>query len=118
VWLIGTVWLVAAQPAESKDQRRTSVDDAVLAQDYVFAACLIKNYPGSPIAEEAEVWAGGLVEQGKVPADAYSKLAEIARNDSPEPTQSKSGKQMLMKSCLALYKNPAVRTKIRQLLRR
>jgi hypothetical protein len=104
--------------AESKRSERYSTKDAALAQEYLFAACVIKNYQGSPLAEEAEIWAGGLVEQGSVPADVYAKLADIAKQDSPEPAQAKAGNIMLMQSCLALYNSPAAKAKVRQLLRR
>jgi hypothetical protein len=37
-------------------------------------------HPNSPIAEEAELWAEGLVQRGSIPAQTYSKLAELAKN--------------------------------------
>jgi hypothetical protein len=117
VWLIVTMWVAMHQAVESKQLERYPTKDAALAQEYLFAACVIKNYPGSPLAEEADIWAGGLVEQGSVPADVYAKLADIAKKDSPEPAQSKAGNTMRMQSCLALYNSPAAKAKVRQLLR-
>jgi hypothetical protein len=111
-------WLAQALAAEPQRARARATDDAALARQYVLAACLIKRYPNSPIAQEAETWAGGLVEHGNVPAEIYPKLAEIAEKRALPPQQSKSGMPMILQSCLQLYDSPALRTEIGRLLRR
>lgn len=86
-----------------------------LASDYVLAACLIQKYAGSALAEEAEIWAQGLVEQGNLPADAYPKLAGLV-SLAPEVGQSSTGKMMLMRSCVDLYNSPDAKAQIRQIV--
>ena len=114
---IAVVWLGIAMTADAAPHRSGSVDEATLARDYVFAACLIYRYQGSAIAAEAEIWAQGLIEQGGVPADVYSKLADLARRTAPEPRLSKAGRPMLMQSCMQLYNSQALQAQIRRLLR-
>ncbi len=92
--------------------------DLALARDYVLAACLIQKYPGTALAEEAEVWAEGLVEHGNIDAGIYPDLAEIARNDAPQPLVSRSGKTMLLQSCIQLYNSADLRDKISRLLKK
>lgn len=86
-----------------------------MASDYVLAACLIQKYAGSTLAEEAEVWAQGLVEQGNLPADAYPKLTGLV-SLAPEPEPSSTGKSMLMRSCVQLYNSPDAKAQIRKIV--
>lgn len=82
-----------------------------MASDYVMAACLIDRYAGTPLAEEADIWAQGLVEQGDLPADAYARLAELVKL-APEPGESSNGTMMLMSSCMSLYNSPELKKRI------
>lgn len=109
--------LVAGLESAAELRERTPAQDLALAREYVFAACLIEKYRGSPLAAEAEVWAQGLVERGAIPAESYAGLAQIARNDAPQPLQSKNGTAMLMQSCMQLYNSAALSSKITKLLR-
>lgn len=93
-------------------------NEEAMARDYVLAVCLIDKYAGSSIADEAEIWAQGLIASGGVSADVYARLAEIAHSSAPEPQQSRSGVRMLMQSCMALYNSPLVRTRIARTVRR
>ena len=88
-------------------------EEVALAKDYVLANCLIQKYRGTPIASEAEVWAGGLVEKGNQPAETYPKLAKIAQAEAPEPGISQNGTLMRMQSCVELYNNPTIQAEIR-----
>ena len=86
-----------------------------MASDYVFAACLIEKYADSPLAEEAEVWAQGLVEHGDLAAEAYPRLASLVKL-APEPGTSSSGKLMLMSSCIALYSDSSTNAEVRKIV--
>lgn len=108
--------LACAFPATQAAQPSTA--DIAQARDYVFAACLIDKYSGSPVAAEAEVWAGGLVERGSLSGEAYPELAQLAKRLAPLPQTSSNGMPMLMQSCVALYNSPTLRKKITQLLRK
>jgi hypothetical protein len=90
--------------------------EIALAREYVFAACLIRRYPNSEISKEADAWASGLVEHGRIRGEYYPKLAEIARNSAPAPLSSKLGMPMFLQSCLALYDSPTLPGMIRQIL--
>ena len=118
LWTITVMWLGMAMTADAAPQRSGSGDEAALARDYVLAACLIHRYQGSAIAAEAEIWAQGLIEQGGLPADTYSKLVDLARRTAPEPRLSKAGTPMLMQSCMQLYNSQALQAQIRRLLSR
>lgn len=71
------------------------------ARDYVLAACVMARYAGTPLAAEAETWAGGLVEQGTLPGAAYPALNDLVKA-MPEPPHAKDGTPMRLQSCLAL----------------
>jgi hypothetical protein len=116
LWPAAMVFIVAFQAADAIP-RPKSGPEAAIAKDYVLAACLIQNYPNSPIAEEAELWAEGLVQRGSIPAQTYSKLAELAKN-AREPQTSRTGKRMLLQSCIELYNDPKLAARILRLLSR
>jgi hypothetical protein len=76
-----------------------SAADLAQARNYVMAACVMARYAGSPLAEEADAWAAGLVERGSLPGAAYPALAELARS-APEPARTRDGTPMRLQSCM------------------
>lgn len=117
------LWLFAACAAASLSGcKQPSADDGTsaslqMASDYVMAACLIQRYAGSPLAEEAEVWAAGLIEQGDLPVEAYARLAELVKL-APEPGESSNGTVMRMSSCMSLYNSPELKSRVRDIVSR
>jgi hypothetical protein len=109
---------IVMSTADAAPRSKKLSTEAALARNYVFASCLIDKYSGSPLASEAEVWAGGLVEHGNIAADLYSELAQLAQTLAPTPQVSKNGTPMLMESCMALYNNPTLHEKIDRILKR
>jgi len=73
--------------------------ELALARNYVLAACVMARYAGSPLADEADAWATGLVERGSLPGIAYPALAELARS-APEPARTRDGTPMRLQSCM------------------
>ena len=111
--------LASTISAAAAPQRGVAAEsDVALARDYVLATCIIDRYPDTPIAREAGVMAAGLVEKGGIAGDAYPRLADYARRNAPPPEQSRSGVQMLLASCLALYNGRTVRQDISKILAR
>ena len=116
VCLISLLWSgeVVAQKAPPRTAGMAA--EMALARDYVLAACLIRRYPNSDLATEADIWASGLIESGRLRAEQYSKLADIARNSAPAPLSSKPGRPMLFESCLKLYNSADLPARIRAVL--
>ncbi|MDD1620537.1 MAG: hypothetical protein LUQ11_03570 [Methylococcaceae bacterium] len=96
---------------------KTSQRDIALARNYVFAACVINRYQGSPLADEADAWASGLVEQGNLPAGMYSKLANLAKS-APMPEITRNGISMKLQSCVEFVDSSKFETQLKKLLRR
>lgn len=112
-----TTWIAMTAIADAAPRHRLAVERQ-LARDFVLATCLAQKYQGSPIGREAEIWTGGLVEHGSVPADVYVKLTEFVKQNAPEPQESKAGVTMLLESCIRLYNSKATRDRVRALVRR
>ncbi|WP_338848509.1 hypothetical protein V8J88_06380 [Massilia sp. W12] len=72
-----------------------------LARDYVFAACLVERYKGSPLEAEAQTWAGGLIEAGNLPAEAYPVLAKLASR-APAASLEPNGVTLRIPGCVDL----------------
>jgi len=90
--------------------------EVAIARDYVLASCLIKRYPGSPVAADAQVWARGLIEQGHVAADSYARLARLA--DAEPVAVSSDGAPVPLLDCMTLYNDPKLPGRIAQAIRR
>lgn len=84
--------------AAKAGRSKISAHELALARDYVFAACVIDRYAGTPLAAEAEAWAGGLVEHGNLPANAYPSLARLALT-VPAPGVTQNGTAMRLQGC-------------------
>jgi hypothetical protein len=91
--------------------------DLAQARNYVLAACVMARYAGSPLAEEADAWAGGLVERGSLPGAAYPALAELARS-APEPALTRDGTPMRLQSCVDFVQAPGFASKVQRVLQR
>lgn len=87
------------------------------ARNYVMAACVMVRYAGSPLAEEADAWAAGLVERGSLPGAAYPALAELARS-APEPSRSRDGTPMRLQSCMDFVHSPGFGPQVQRVLQR
>ncbi|MDB4987363.1 MAG: type secretion system-associated immunity protein, partial [Myxococcaceae bacterium] len=109
---------IVSNDVDASPVRNAKPAEIEQAREYVLAACLADKYPESPLAAEAEVWAGGLVERGTLKGQVYPELAQLARTLAPAVQASQSGVPMLMKSCVALYNSPVLRRTIVRLLSR
>jgi len=87
-----------------------------LARDYVLAACVMDRYPKTPLADEADAWASGLVERGGLSADAYAKLARLA-HDAPKAGVTRLGVEMRLQSCVDFVNSRKVREQLKSILR-
>lgn len=115
--LIGIVTLYLFSPhvvagADSK----YSANELALARDYVFAACIIDRYPGTPLALEADAWAGGLVEYGNLGASAYPQLAQWAKT-APKPSATRTGIEMRLQSCVDFVNSQGFIMRLRAIIK-
>ena len=97
--------LFLALPATAFAQPDTTHRELELARDYVFAACLIDRYRGKPLEKEAQTWAGGLVEAGKLPPTAYPVLMRLAKR-APAASLEPNGVTIRIAGCLELIHDP------------
>ncbi len=110
--------LSASPPAHARPAGAASTKAEVdLAREYVLTSCIIQRYPDTPLAREADIWASGLIENGKVAGSAYPRLADLARANAPAPLLSRPGVAMKLQGCLKLYNDPDLPRHILQILR-
>ncbi len=98
--------LLLAAPAITFAQPAKANRELKLARDYVFAACLIERYPGEPLEKEAQTWAGGLIEAGRLPPAAYPVLMRLAKR-APAASLEPNGVTLRIAGCLELIHDPA-----------
>ncbi len=114
------VWCAVALLTSSQAMQATAATsraDLALARDYVLAACVMQRYADTPLAAEADAWAGGLVEQGHLPAEAYPALAQLARS-APAPGKTQGGVAMRLQSCVDFVHGPAFAAQLQRALKR
>lgn len=85
------------------------------ARDFVLARCLIDRYAGTPLGQEAEAWAGGIVERGSLPVAAYARLSALVAK-APAPGTTPSGAVMRLANCVDFHNDPHLQRRIRQIL--
>jgi hypothetical protein len=113
--IVGCGTVLAQKPAP---RAPAATKELEIAREYVFAACLMRRFPDSELAKEADAWASGLVENGNLPAEAYPKLAEIGRTKAPAPLMSSARVPLRFQSCLTLYNSPELPQLLRPILRK
>jgi hypothetical protein len=92
-------------------------DELLQAKNYVLAACLINRYPNTPLANEAEAWAGGLVEFGNFPAAAYVAMAKLVQT-APPPGLAQQGLVMKLQNCVDFSNSKTVMVQLEKILAR
>ncbi len=93
------ILLSSLQTAEAASS--SSTRELALARDYVLAACLVERYKAKPLEAEAQTWAGGLIESGNLPVEAYSALAQLAKQ-AAAPSLEPNGVKLNIKACVDL----------------
>ena len=87
--------------ATTANAQRSKIAEAT---NYVFVACLANKYTDSSIVDEIDVWAGGLIENGTLKADTYSKLNDIARQ-VPQKRMYQNGVEAKLQTCFDYAKD-------------
>ena len=89
--------------------------ELALARDYVLAACLVERYHAKPLEAEAQTWAGGLIESGNLPAEAWSALAQLAKH-APAPSLEPNGVKLYIQGCVDLIHAPGFESRLKKTL--
>jgi hypothetical protein len=102
-----------------KKVANTKID---FAKQYVFAGCVAQAYPNTPLADEASMWAAGVVELSNLSPKALKALSELAKKAPPalvsKPDEvSLKSTPMLMENCFNWHNSIAVNAAIQKLLR-
>lgn len=109
------VTVVVGKPALAAP--KPNPDELLQAKNYVLAACLINRYPNTPLASEAQAWAGGLVEFGNLPAAAYVTMAKLVQT-APPPGMAQQGLIMKLQNCVDFSNSKAVLTQLEKIVLR
>jgi hypothetical protein len=108
ILFLSTTAIAAEKPTSS---------EIAQARNYVLAACFMDKYAGTPIATEADAWAGDLVENGSLSAESYAALAHLAKS-APAPGITQNGIQMRLQSCFDFINSKEFATRLKSTLRR
>ena len=112
---LGIIISMFVSTAMANDNSKFSSSDLALARDYVLAACVAERYTDTPLAVEANSWAGGLIERGNLPAAAYPALAHLAHG-TPKPGINRDGITMRLQNCVDFVNTRDFPTRLRQVL--
>jgi hypothetical protein len=113
--LFQTAALVFFSATAIAAQKPTS-SEIMQARNYVLAACIMDRYAGTPLSNEADAWASSLIENGSLPANAYSALALLAKS-APIPGITQNGITMRLQSCIDFINSRNFSTRIKSALR-
>ncbi|MEQ1621108.1 MAG: hypothetical protein ABL919_06850 [Methylococcales bacterium] len=108
ILFLSTTAIAAEKPTSS---------EMAQARNYVLAACIMERYAGTPIATEADAWAGGLVENGSLSAESYTALAQLAKS-APAPGITQNGIPMRLQSCVEFINSREFAMRLKSTLRR
>lgn len=99
--------LLLAGCASAGSNRGAAEDkEASLLTRYVLSQCLARAYPDTDIARDAQAAAGGYMEFGSFPIEAYEEAAALAAEAASRTYQSKPGHPLHAMKCLDLLDGP------------
>lgn len=106
-----TVLFLCSLPASAAEVVNSKLNNA---KAYTFAACIMYNYRGTPLADEADVWASVEMERGSLFIGNYADLADLVRSvTTPERTQS--GISLPLKRCYEFVNSNEILDKIKKI---
>ena len=109
---LGSAPLLAAMMlagcASAGGERGAPAEDreASLLTRYVLSQCLARAYPDTDLARDAQAAAGGYMEFGSLPIEAYEEAAVLAAEAASRTYQGKHGHPLHAMKCLDLLQSP------------
>jgi hypothetical protein len=97
-------FLLAPLVADAKvDQARVEYSPIQYLKNFALSACIADGYKSDEVVKDSRAAAGGYLELGSFPFDAYEAAASLGKTFLAKDYQGKSGEQITLMKCIDLF---------------
>jgi hypothetical protein len=98
---------LTALDAKAANARQT-YSPAQYLKNFALSACLAEGYQTPEVRKDASASAGGYLELGGLPVEAYEEAAELGKAFLAKKYESRSGSALVAMKCIDFYHSAAL----------
>jgi hypothetical protein len=97
-------FLVAPPVVDAKDAKvRVEYSPIQYLKNFALSACIADGYKSEEVLKDSKAAAGGYLELGSLPHEAYEEAALLGRKFLAEEYQSISGEKLTLMKCIDFF---------------
>jgi hypothetical protein len=97
-------FLLAPLVADAKvDRARVEYSPIQYLKNFALSACIADGYKSDEVTKDSRAAAGGYLELGSFPFEAYEEAASLGKTFLAKDYQGKSGEQITLMKCIDLF---------------
>jgi len=97
-------FLVAPPLVDAKaDNVRVEYSSIQYLKNYALSACIADGYKSDEVVKDSSAAAGGYLELGSLPLEAYTEASSLGRKFLAKEYQSSSGAKLTLMKCIDFF---------------
>ena len=102
--LLAVALIVAPLTAAAKDTRaRVEYSPVQYLKNFALSACVADGYKSDEVMKDSRAAAGGYLELGRLPIEAYEAAASLGKQFLAREYQSASGEKLTLMKCIDFF---------------
>ena len=102
--LLAVALIVAPLTAAAKDTRaRVEYSPVQHLKNFALSTCVADGYKSEEVAKDSRAAAGGYLELGRLPLEAYEAAASLGKQFLAREYQSASGEKLTLMKCIDFF---------------
>ncbi|MBR0777578.1 hypothetical protein JQ625_22325 [Bradyrhizobium diazoefficiens] len=98
---LAAIAVLAASPVAAADRVEYSAVQSL--KNFALSACIADGYRSDEVVNDSKAAAGGYLELGRLPYQAYEEAAQLGRAFLAKDYQGKSGERLTLMKCIDLF---------------
>ena len=100
----GIAFLLASLPADAKDASvRVEYSPIQYLKNFALSTCIADGYKSDDVVKDSTAAAGGYLELGSFPFEAYEAAAALGKTFLAKDYQGKSDEQLILVKCIDFF---------------
>ena len=96
--------LLASLPSDAKDANtRVQYSPIQYLKNFALSTCIADGYKSDDVVKDGNAAAGGYLELGSFPFEAYEQAAALGKTFLAKDYQGKSGEQLTLMKCIDFF---------------
>jgi type VI secretion system (T6SS) amidase immunity protein Tai4 len=104
--IFAIAFLVGPLAADAKDANvRATYSPIQYLKNFALSACIADGYKSDEVVKDSKAAAGGYLELGRLPLEAYEEAASLGRKFLAKEYQGISGEKLTLMKCIDFFQS-------------